>query len=115
MQVVEEDKYRAQVLQQSFSVYSDCYRIRWTVDARKLKTTDREAVSPTFDLGVGSDVQFKMVMRPRKIDDGRGGASFKKAKGKGSVQLRMVTGLGDSLHPKVTFRLAIGNGTTRKR
>ena len=58
------------VLQRAFSVASNVYRIRWTVDARtiacgiadsvdcifstmahrKLKSTDKEAVSPQFDL-----------------------------------------------------------------
>lgn len=112
------------VLQRAFSVASNVYRIRWTVDARtiacgiadsvdcifstmahrKLKSTDKEAVSPQFDLTfsggcrcrwnwlyqltVGNRISllalplgvvpFKMIMRPRAVAQERGGASFKR-------------------------------------
>merc|ERR1712232_1018481 len=97
-------------LAQAFSVASSIHRIRWTVDARKLKSTDREAVSPNFELMEGSNIYFKMVMKPRKTEDSRGGNSFKKAKNKGTVQLRIVTGLEENVRLFVKFRLSIGNG-----
>eukprot|EP00439_Symbiodinium_sp_Y106_P039964 s5391_g4.t2 len=57
------DNNRAQVLQRAFSVSSNVYRIRWTVDARKLRSTDKEAVSPPFDLTFagGQPVPFKTL------------------------------------------------------
>jgi len=102
---------RAPVLTRVFSVASYMERVRWTVDARKLKSTDREAVSPSFDLSFsGVNVQFKMVIRPKVMSDSRGGASFKKAKGRGSVELRCLSEVEPAVNPIVTFRLAIGSG-----
>merc|ERR1712066_906067 len=92
-------------LAQAFSVASSIHRIRWTVDARRLRSTDREAVSPNFELVAGSEINFKMVMRPRKMEDTRGGNSFKKAKNKGTVQLRIVTALEETSRLVVKFRL----------
>merc|ERR1712203_252231 len=88
----EEEDAREQTLWQSFSTCSQTYRVRWTVDARKLKSTDREKVSPLFELGCGPEFQFRMVMRPKKMDDNRGGACFKRARGRGTVELKLVTG-----------------------
>merc|ERR550532_3353364 len=68
-----EGRERDQALQKAFSVASSIHRIRWTVDARKLKSKDREAVSPTFHLSCGSPMEFKLVIRPKKIEDARGG------------------------------------------
>jgi len=64
-----EAKPRAQVLQRAFSTASQLERIRWTVDARKLKSTDREAVSPSFEVSCGGLVQFRMVLRPKASSD----------------------------------------------
>jgi len=106
---VPEAKKPDQTLQKAFSVASSIYRVRWTVDARKLKTKDREAASPTFELTCGVPMQFKMVIHPRKVEDARGGASFKKAQGRGSVQLRILTGVEASSKAVVTFRIAVGS------
>lgn len=102
---------RAPVLQRVMSITSQVYRIRWTVDARKLKSTDREAVSPSFDLSLGVPLQFKMVVRPKVVNEGRGGASFKKAKGKGAVELRCLAEVDPGANPNVNFRIAVGNGS----
>eukprot|EP00434_Breviolum_minutum_P041650 symbB.v1.2.037054.t1/scaffold5246.1/size29401/1 len=40
---------RAPVLQRAFSVNSAIFRIHWTVDAKVLKSSDREKVSPPFE------------------------------------------------------------------
>lgn len=104
------DVPRAPVLERAFSVPSQIYRIRWTVDARKLKGTDREAVSPGFELSFRRFVTFKMVIRPKQVHDLRGGASFKKAKGKGSVELRCLEKVEAAAAPIVTFRIAVGSG-----
>merc|ERR1712048_590057 len=50
------------VLQRVFSESSSVFRVRWTVDAKKLKSKDTEAVSPQFNLG---DHNFKMKITPR--------------------------------------------------
>uniref|UniRef100_A0A7S0FRD3 Uncharacterized protein n=1 Tax=Pyrodinium bahamense TaxID=73915 RepID=A0A7S0FRD3_9DINO len=110
-----ETREREQALQKAFSVASSIYRIRWTVDARKLKSTDREAASPTFELSCGCPMEFKMVIHPKKVEDTRGGASFKKAQGRGTVQLRMLTGADSSSNAVVTFRIAVGSATSKQQ
>jgi len=110
-----EMRKRDQTLQRAFSVASNIHRIRWTVDAKKLKTTDREAVSPTFILSCGSPMEFKLVIRPKKIEDCRGGACFRKARGKGTVQLRILTGVDETTSPTVTFRIAVGSQSHKHR
>lgn len=106
---------RAPVLQRTFSVPSSLDRIRWTVDARKLKSTDREAVSPMFELSFSKIVNFKILIRPKVISSVRGGASFKKAKGKGSVELRCLDEVTAAMNPVVTFRISVGSGTDPAR
>merc|ERR1740139_242366 len=99
---------REPVLQRALSVNTSVFRVTWTVDARKLKSTDREAVSPPFELSFTREVQFKMVIRPKAVNEQRGGASFKKAKGKGSVWLRCLDEVDRDMNPVVTFRIAVG-------
>jgi len=104
---------RPQVLQRDFSVASCVFRIHWAVDAKKLTSTDREAVSPAFELSFsGVPVQFKIVIRPKVTTEARGGASFKKAKGKGSVEVRCLGEVDPEVTPAVTFRIWIGSGGT---
>lgn len=84
------------------------YRIWWVVDARKLKSSDREAVSPGFELDLPIPVHFKMIVRPSPVHGSRGGASFKKARGKGSVEIRCLEQVEEEDDPSLTFRLAVG-------
>jgi hypothetical protein len=95
-------------LVRAFSVASNIHRIRWTVDSKKLKSMDIEAVSPPFDI-CDQNIEFKMVLRPRVTSQERGGASFKKAKGKGSVELTCLAAIDPSELPTVTFRISIGS------
>jgi len=106
---------RAPVLERTFSVPSSLDRIRWTVDARKLKSTDREAVSPMFELSFSKIVNFKILIRPKVVSSVRGGACFKKAKGKGSVELRCLDEVTAAMNPIVTFRISVGSGTDPAR
>merc|ERR1712217_419925 len=50
-----------------------------------------------------------------KVEDARGGASFKKAKGKGSVQLKLVSDNDESARLSLTFRLSVGNPNAGKK
>merc|ERR1719277_2782904 len=61
------------MLQRAVSVTSGLQRVTWKVDGRRLKKTDKEAVSPPFNIGFHKDVQFRMVIRPTKVSDGKGG------------------------------------------
>ncbi|CAE7421337.1 KCNB1, partial [Symbiodinium microadriaticum] len=111
------DNNRAQVLQRAFSVSSNVYRIRWTVDARKLRSTDKEAVSPPFDLTFagGQPVPFKMILRPRVVAQERGGASFRRSRGRGNIQLRCMAESDAAAKPVVTFRLLVGSEKAAKQ
>lgn len=100
-----------QALSRAFSSNSDVYWIHWTVDARKLRGNDKQAVSPPFELWLGSrlpSVTFKMMIYPKQVDGGKGGASFKKAHGRGIVQLKCETELTNALTP-MSFRIMIGS------
>lgn len=100
-----------QALHRAFSVNNQVYRIHWTVDARKLRGNDKQAVSPPFELSFGNqfpNVTFKMMIYPKQINDGKGGASFKKARGRGFVQLKCEAELTEALAP-VNFRITIGS------
>ena len=103
---------RAPVLQRAFSVNSRIFRIHWTVDARILKTSDREKVSPPFEVSMdGKEIQFKMCLRPSLTSESRGGASFRKAKGKGTVDLRCLSEIDPRRSCAMIFRVAIGKGS----
>merc|ERR1711865_29546 len=71
---VADPKPRSQVMERVFSMATQRERIRWTVDARKLKSSDREAVSPTFEVSCGGVISFKMVLKPKVMDSNKGGA-----------------------------------------
>merc|ERR1719181_956598 len=105
-------KPRSQVMERVFSMASQRERIRWTVDSRKLKSSDREAVSPNFEVSCGGTIAFKMVLKPKAMDSNKGGACFKKSRNKGYVELRCVTDLeaaGKHLKPSLTFRLQVSS------
>jgi len=103
---------RAPVLQRAFSVNSSIFRIHWTVDARVLKSSDREKVSPPFEVSMGGqEIQFKMCLRPLVTSESRGGSSFRKAKGKGTVDLRCLNELDPKISCTMAFRVAVGKGS----
>lgn len=81
------------------------FRVRWIVDAKKLRGNDRVVVSPPFDVLAGELGTFRMMLSPAAPDRTRGGATFKNAMGKGKVELKCDTAL-DRL---LTFRIWIGS------
>lgn len=99
-----------QTLTRAFSISSGFFRVHWTVDARKLRGNDKQAVSPPFELSFGAafnHVTFKMMIYPKVMNDNKGGASFKKAKGRGYIQLKCEAELSEAV-AQVRFRLSIG-------
>lgn len=108
---VADPKPRSQVMERVFSAVSQRERIRWTVDARKLKSSDREAVSPTFEVSCGGLLKFRMVLKPKAMGNQKGDACFKKSRSKGYVELRCVTELESELHAKpiLMFRLQVAS------
>jgi len=106
---------RNEVIQRTFSALSSVYRIRWTVDSRKLKSFDQVAASPVFELSFAGPVEFRMILKPRAVHDAGGGASFKKALGWGSVGLKCLCDVKDLINPVVTFRLGVGSHSNPKK
>jgi len=91
------------------SVHRDggTFRVQWIVDARKLKVKDKVAVSPPFELCKGVPGTFRIMLYPTVVSDRKGGASFKKAKGKGSVQIKCESPLDDVYDGIVTLRILV--------
>lgn len=106
---------KAPPIQRFVSVMSGICRFHWTVNASLLTTSDREKVSPPFELSFhGVNVEFKMIIRPVPSNASRGGHAFRKAQGMGTVELRCLAE-DTSLNPTVTFRVAVGSGGSGAR
>jgi hypothetical protein len=90
--------------------------IVWTVDARKLKGNDKLAVSPPFNLPLGPanpSVTFKMIIHPKKCAESKGGESFKKSDGVGTVMLKCEGDIARETVARVRFKIALGSGIAR--
>lgn len=101
-----------QTLTRHLSVSTGYFRVFWTVDARKLRGNDKQAVSPPFELSFGENypnVTFKMMIYPKVVSDAKGGAAFKKSHGRGFVQLKCEAELSEAI-ANVSFRISIGSG-----
>jgi len=87
--------------------------ITWVADARKLESWDKQAVSPQFSIDVPGHGEhlFKIVIYPTVVNDGKHGAAFKKAKGRGRVVLKCDSELPE-IFPNLTFRIGVGSGNT---
>lgn len=83
-------------------------RVEWIVDARKIKGTDKVIVSPPFEVPSLSSSIFKMMITPKLVMEGKGGASFKKSKGRGTVQLKCESQLDDG--GTLAFQMSAGCG-----
>jgi hypothetical protein len=79
-------------------------RIRWTVDARKLKGSNKQFVSPPLnvDLGMRSGPAVFKVMLTAS-----GGSTFKQTEGFGCVQVKCFSELDDDACTNV--RVSIGS------
>jgi len=63
--------------------------VQWTVDAKKTRSKDRVVVSPPFMLPLGGQLlPFRMMLVPTVEGKASRGHCFKKAEGRGSVQLK---------------------------
>lgn len=93
------------LLQRHRSVSTQLFRFRWNLEESLLRKSDREKVSPPLELDVGGiTCSFKMVVKPKEVSDGRGGRSFKKAKGKGTIEVLCADQRGISMK----FVVAVG-------
>jgi len=98
---------RSQSIEVEKDATTNIFRIWWTADARKLSSSDKEGASGAFNLGLSSGpAQFKMIIRASVVSTERRGSCFKKAKGKGCVEVRCLEQMDSSL--PLRFRLAVG-------
>jgi len=91
-------------------------RTFWALDARKLDSQDKQAVSPVFEIempGEQEPLPFRLVIKPTPKNDGRRGAGFKKSKGKGRIELKCEAPR-DCGSQDIVFRFAIGRGEGRQ-
>jgi len=88
---------------------------QWTVDAKKLRSTDRVVVSPPFVLPLGGQLlPFRMMLVPAVVCKRRGGHCFKRAQGRGSVQLKCeASDLPQDASTKIQYALRVGWGRLR--
>jgi hypothetical protein len=85
----------------------DACRARWSVDARKLRSSDTQTVSPPMEVSLGPGAPkavLKLVLCPR------GGSSFKKTGGVGQVQLKCCSDLPEGAWPPVAISVSVGSG-----
>mmetsp|Transcript_132597 Transcript_132597/g.383307 ORF Transcript_132597/g.383307 Transcript_132597/m.383307 type:complete len:431 (+) Transcript_132597:62-1354(+) len=85
-------------------------RVRWTVDARKLKGNDKTVVSPPFEIPSKATGTFKMMINPTPSKL-KGGATFRNSNGRGSVQLKCDT----ASESRLRIRFSIGHGHEEPR
>jgi len=89
-------------------------RIAWVVDAKKLFSKDRCFVSPAFELPMGCQVPFKVILQAKKKSQARGGENFCRARGIGSVHLKCEAA-SEALPActALTFTIAVGQEPPR--
>jgi len=89
-------------------------RIAWVLDAKKLFSKDRCFVSPAFELPLGCQVPFKVLLQAKKKSQARGGENFCRARGIGSVHLKCEAA-SEEVPPcaALTFTIAVGKEPPR--
>lgn len=84
-------------------------QIHWPVDARKLNGKDKQIISPSFEIYPGCSL--KLMLKPTAMGEKKHQSSFKKAKGRGSVDLKLVES--DGFSPTLRFCISVGGGSPR--
>jgi len=85
-------------------------RAEWTVDAKKLRGSDKQVVSPPFDVALlpgQPPCTFKLMLYPKATLGIGGGTSFRKAAGVGHIQLKCCSELPED-HPATCVRVGVG-------
>lgn len=81
--------------------------ITWPVDARKLSSKDTVIVSPSFHLLPGRTAPFRIMLQPKQVSSKKGGQSWTRAKGVGSLQLKCESALEESA--PVALSVSVGH------
>jgi hypothetical protein len=80
--------------------------VQWSVDAKKLRGSDKQAVSPPLEVSLGPEAPpatFKLMLCPS------GGDSFRKAGGVGQVQLKCCSDLLEGSWPLTAVSISVGS------
>jgi hypothetical protein len=88
-------------------------RAQWTVDAKKLRGSDKQVVSPPFDVTLfpgAPPCTLKLMLYPKATPGIKGGTSFRKAAGVGHIQLKCCSELLEA-HPATSICVAVGAGS----
>jgi len=84
-------------------------KVHWLVDAKRLRTKDQQIVSRSFEISPGCS--FKLMLKPTTTGEKKGQACFQKARGCGSVDLKLTECAG--VAPTLQFGISVGQGSTR--
>lgn len=92
---------------------SDSNTITWSVDARKLNSDHKVIVSPSFELEFMGErrVSFKVMLTPKEVTNRKGGLSFKRSRGIGSIQLKCESQ--EEFTETVSVKFSVGRSLAR--
>lgn len=111
---VAAHSFQPQRLRQYWSRATGVTRTEWTVDGRKLRSNDRNTVSPLFKLSDGHVnlplLPFKMIIKPKSASEGKGDASFRKSKGQAVIELKCEAPREEMESHPISFFLSVGSG-----
>lgn len=88
----------------------------WVIDARKLRGSDRQLVSPPFSVSLGAQTaMFRLILVPASLTDPKSsGLNFQKTSGWGIVQVKCEAVLPEA-HGRMTYRFWVGAGERLQR
>lgn len=85
--------------------------VTWTIAGGKLHSKDRTVVSPAFDLPMGCQVPFRLVVQAKRKSAGE---NFTKAKGVGDIRLKCEAPSGDVPgSARMEFCMSVGDSPWR--
>lgn len=92
-------------------------RIRWCVDGQKLDSHAEKLISPEFRLGANfggalAESQPFRIMLLATQTGGKHGAGFKKAKGRGNIEIKC---LGSYEGPSISLLVTVGSGSRKQK
>jgi hypothetical protein len=75
------------------------FSLSWEADGKKLRSNERQVVSPAFELPLSPPAVFKMIILPSD----RG--SFRSSKGRGRIQVKCEEERSDTMGSRLRFRV----------
>jgi len=97
-------------LERHFSTNSQLHRLHWTVTEKRLRSTDKVAVSPSFQIYGAS---WRIMLQPCVMHGHKGGSSFKAAKGRATIALKCESKPEGLSSLTMMFRFFVGSRPPR--